>query len=154
MLRLLIPLSILALGLSHPCDDLHAATCPDASGASLGGCLTSLQASSLDPYPECVAWLATHAACEAELELECEKRCEGSPCAFTEDAIPCLAFWTHPDRRANYSAPCAARLPGEKKSEEQSEERKRRNAERKRKRLEKQNAVPDEPLALPSNGEL
>ena len=135
---------------AHPCDSEHGQVCPEASGLELGECLTSLSAVS----PECQKWLDFHTACSSELSLECGKRCEGFPCAFTEDAIPCIAFWTHDDNRALYSSSCKAVLPAPKKRAEQSEERKRRNEERKRRRKEKVEAIPDTPLNLPDPTEL
>jgi hypothetical protein len=150
MVRLLISLLTIFAVSAHPCDTEHASTCPSASGDQLGSCLTSLTAVS----ESCKKWLDFHNICSVELERECSKRCEGSPCSYTEDAIPCVAFWTHDDNKKLYSEGCRSVLPGPVKKEEQSEERKRRSEERKRKRREKQNEVPETPLNLPDPTEL
>ena len=132
---------------SHPCDDVHGLLCPEASGFELGDCL--LSASSVPPA--CRKWLDFHSDCGGELERECGRRCEGSPCAYSEDAVPCVALWTHPEARAAYSPSCKAALPVEEvRSGEVTEERKRRSRERKRRRREEEESGQSgPPLGLP-----
>ena len=136
---------------AHPCYNVHATLCPDAAGHVLGDCLV-LSAENMRGE-KCQHWIELHDMCKEELEKECEKRCEGGPCAWSDDAVSCLAYWTHPERRELYSDGCEAVLPGDENKPEMSEEafmeRVRRSEERKRRRKEKENAVPAVPLNLP-----
>ncbi|GMH91766.1 hypothetical protein TrST_g1844 [Triparma strigata] len=141
---------------SHPCDSEHAANCPAAAGERLGECLEALSDNSSSQA--CKEWLHVQSVCSSELLDQCDKRNEGSPCKYNDDAIPCLAFWTHPDYRVGYSVACKELLPkGEKEeiSEETKSERRRRKEERKRKRREKMEKEQEgNPLNLPDPGEL
>mmetsp|Transcript_64094 Transcript_64094/g.88066 ORF Transcript_64094/g.88066 Transcript_64094/m.88066 type:complete len:158 (-) Transcript_64094:29-502(-) len=145
----LVVISNALLASSHPCDSEHARECPSASGGKLGECMLGL---GTDVSAACSEWLTFHKRCKSELDSQCSQRCEGNPCAFTEGAIPCVAFWTHPDFRSGYSAECAGILPEEVVEEESDTlkaERKKRKEERKRKRREKLEKEQSEILNLP-----